>query len=388
MKAVVTGMIATFPLGGVVWDYGQYVLGLEQLGFEVTYLEDAGIPGYDPRRGTYEVRNEYGATYLPAALAALSPSLADRWHLRTAEGTTYGMPSGDLLDAIADADLFLNVSGAALVRPEYRRAARRMVLIDTDPGWNHFVEYAKWDAGKRWPEEVHGYRDHDVFFTYAESIGRQGCLIPSLGLDWHPTRPPVVLDLWKPEGVATTWTTVMTWDTFRQPIEHDGATYGTKEREFPKVEDLPRRVNVPLEIAISGTSAPTERWRGLGWSVRQAEVASGTPDEYRSYVQRSRGEFSVAKNVYVATNSGWFSCRSACYLAAGRPVVLQDTGWSQIVPSGDGLLPFTTIGDAGQALRAVERDYEAHSAAARDIACTTFDSRRVLGDLVDRALRP
>lgn len=384
MKAVVTGMIATYPVGGVLWDYGQYALGLERLGFDVVYLEDTGGPTYDPDAGAYGDDPAYGVDFLARELAALSPSLGDRWHFRAEDGRTFGLPPEQMADALAEADLFLNVSGSALLRPGHARA-RRTVLIDTDPGWNHFVNWPRWDRGGGW-EGVGSWRDHDVFFTYAERIGRPGCGLPTMGIDWLATRPPVVLDAWRPEPPGETWTTVLTWDNFRRPIEGEGGvTYGTKEMEFGRIEDLPGRTGARLEIAAGGDTAPRGRWRDLGWSVRDSVAVSRTPADYRAYVQRSRGELSVAKNVYVATGSGWFSCRSTCYLAAGRPVVLQDTGFSEVVPTGEGALAFTTGDEAAAALAVVEADYGRHAAAARALAETEFAAPVVLGSLLERA---
>jgi hypothetical protein len=379
-KAIVTGMIATYPVGGVLWDYGQYLLGLERLGFEVCYLEDTGGPTYDPRRSSYGDDPSYAVEFLARSLAELSPSLGARWHFRAADGRTFGMGRGALETALAGADLFLNVSGSCLLRPEYA-AARRKVLIDTDPGWNHFVNYPRWDAGHGWPG-VRSWREHDFFFTYAERIGKPGCALPALGIGWLPTRPPVVLDAWRPRPPGTTWTTVMTWDNFRRPIEHEGVAYGTKEKEFETIEALPRRLDAACEVAVGGSNPPLEHWRSLGWSVRSSEEISRTADRYRDYVASSRGELSVAKNVYVATRSGWFSCRSTCYLASGRPVVLQDTGFSEVIPTGAGILAFATSEQAAAALRAVELDYARHAAAAREIAREQFASELVLGHLL------
>jgi len=176
----------------------------------------------------------------------------------------------------------------------------------------------------------------------------------------------------------------MTWDNFRQPIEYEGKVYGTKELEFAKIEDLPRSTKASLEVAAGGNQPPLDRWRGLGWMVTDAVSVSRTAEVYRHYVQQSRGEFSVAKNVYVATASGWFSCRSACYLAAGRPVVVQDTGFSEVLPTGMGLLAFSTREDARRALEAVEADYEAHQDAARDLAREHLRAETVIQDLLDQ----
>ena len=383
--AIVTGMIATYPVGGVVWDYAQYALGLERLGWDVYYLEDTGWQTYDPDTGQYGEDPAYGVAFLGRSLAALSPALGRRWHVVGMDGRTYGLPAPEFAAAVRAADLFLNVSGGTLLRDAYM-ACPCKVLVDTDPGYNHFVNFPKWDANPNW-HGSHGYRAHDHFLTYAERIGRPDCPLPTFGLPWQPTRPPVVTDAWQghDRAVGERWTTVMTWDNFRKPIEHAGVTYGTKEREFGKVEGLPRRLGrgVRLEVA-SGGDPPVERWRSLGWSVIDAHAASRTADAYRDYVCRSRGEFSVAKNVYVATGCGWFSCRTVCYLAAGRPAVVQDTGFSEIIPTGRGLFAFDDVEQAAAAVRAVEADYPAHSAAARAVAAEHFAADRVIGDLLRR----
>src|SRR5688572_16126666 len=209
MRAIVTGMIATYPVGGVVWDYAQYALGLEQLGWEVFYLEDTGWKTYDPRSGSYGDDPSYGVDFLRTSLAALSPSLASRWHLRAMDGTPHGLGTPDINHAIASADLFLNVSGGTLLRDAYM-PCRNKVLIDTDPGYNHFVNFPKWDRNPGWYGS-HGYRAHDHFFTYAQCIHRQGCILPDMGIRWLPTRPPVLLDHWRSTPPNHRWTTVMTW---------------------------------------------------------------------------------------------------------------------------------------------------------------------------------
>lgn len=382
MKAVVTGMIATYPVGGVAWDYGQYLLALEALGFEVYYLEDTGWMAYDPLRSEYGEDYGYGLGFLARSLAELSPSMADRWHVREMGGSRHGMGPAEIEEAIATADLFLNVSGGTLLREEYL-PSKRKVMIDTDPGWNHFVNFPKWDANPGWHGSA-GFRAHDHFFTYAERIGQEDCRLPQLGLEWIPTRPPVMIDRWRPEPPGETWTTVLTWDNFRQPIEHGGVTYGTKELEFGRVETLPSIVEAPLELAVGGSDPPIDRWQRLGWHVVGSESVSRTASAYRGYVQSSRGEFSVAKNLYVATGSGWFSCRSVCYLAAGRPVVIQDTGFSQLIPTEEGLHAFSTLDEAATAIAAVEGDYDRHSEAARKVASEHFDGRSVLAELLAR----
>ena len=383
MKAIVTGMIATYPVGGVAWDYGQYALGLERFGWDVYYLEDTGWEAYDPSKGGYGPDYSYGLNFLNESLTRLSPSLAARWHVRAMDGTSYGMDRSQFVRTIAEADLFLNISGGTLLREEYMRCARK-VLIDTDPGWNHYVNFPKWDANPGWQGSC-GYRAHDYFFTYAERLGKPNCELPDLGITWQPTRPPVVLDAWKPQPPGETWTTVMTWNNFRRPIESGSKVYGTKEMEFGRIEHLPQRVKARFEVAAGGDSPPAERWRSLRWTVIDSHTVSTTVDDYRNYIERSRGEFSVAKNVYVATRSGWSSCRSVCYLAAGRPVVVQDTGFSEFIPSNQGLLAFQCLEEAIAAIEAVEANYSHHQERARDVAETYFGSDVVLGRLLEGA---
>lgn len=382
MKAVVTGMIASYPVGGVLWDYGQYALGLEQLGFDTYYLEDTGWQSYDPTRGQYGEDCTYAVNFLSHALQGLSPTLGQRWHFRNMDGRTFGLPRKELVELVADADLLLNVSGGTLLRDEYL-PNRRKVLIDTDPGWNHFRNYPRWDANPGW-QGTHGYRAHDFFFTYAECLGRPGCLLPDMGLKWQTTRPFAVLPCWQSEPPAEKWTTVLTWKNFADTITYQGATYGTKEMEFGKVQELPTRTQARLELALGGAAAPVDQWRAQGWSVIDAQGISASPEDYRRYIQSSRGEFSVAKNVYVATHSGWFSCRSVCYLAAGRPVVVQDTGFSELIPTGEGLFAFSDLEEARRGIEAVEADYARHARAARDLAERCFDSSKVLPELLTR----
>ena len=200
-----------------------------------------------------------------------------------------------------------------------------------------------------------------------------------------PTRPPVVLDHWraiKPGGGS--WTTVMTWNNFKESIEHQGRTYGAKEREFDRVMSLPSFVDARFELAVGGKNPPVDTWRRHGWSVVPAASVSGTHSDYRRYIEGSRGEFSVAENVYVATNSGWFSCRSVCYLASGLPVVVQDTGFTDHIPVGSGLHAFSSLKEAVIAIEQVESNYEDEASSARELAKQCFAAPMVLGEMLDR----
>jgi hypothetical protein len=385
MKAIVTGMIGTFPMGGVAWDYCQYAASLEALGFEVYYLEDTGVEGWiiNPATGTLEQNDELSAEYLATTLGSFSPSLADRWHLRTESGRTFGLCPRDLHDVVAEADVFVNVSGATLLRDEYRRC-RRKIFVDTDPGWNHFVIFQRWDARPEADRRL-GFRSHDHFFTFAERFASEDCPLPSFGLTWHATRHPVLPERWPVlPSDGDTYTTLMSWNTYKKPITFGDETYGAKELEFAKIEDVPRSASVKFEVAVHG-DAPRRHWESLGWSVVTGDRASSTAAVYHDYVGRSRGELSVAKNVYVATRSGWFSGRSACYLASGRPVIVQDTGFSECLPTGEGLLAFESGQDAAAAIAEVEANYSRHRRRARELAIEYFDGRQVLGQLLSTA---
>jgi hypothetical protein len=179
------------------------------------------------------------------------------------------------------------------------------------------------------------------------------------------------------------WTTIMTWKNFPQLIEHGGTSYGAKEFEFPKIERVPAESRASFEVAVGGKDAPRRRWAALGWSVRDSHEVTAELDLYRDYIRQSRGEFSVAKNIYVATRCGWFSCRTVCYLAAGRPAVVQDTGFSELLPCGEGILPFTTKAEAITAVADIESNLEQHALAARHVAGTHFDSGRVLREILE-----
>lgn len=388
MKAIVTGMIASYGVGGVAWDYGQYALGLERLGYEVYYLEDTGTPTYDPVREEYGDDCTHAVRFLAESLRRLSPTLGTRWRFVNADGRAFGMSAKEFRDVLRTADLFLNVSNSALLRDEYLECRRR-VLIDTDPGLNHFRSFPGWKAGERGWLDTHGWHAHDTFFTYAINLGQHDCPLPDFGKRWHPTRPPVILDLWRTaRAPGPAWTTVMTWKNFPKVIEHTGRTYAAKEAEFPKIERVPQQVPAPFEVAVGGHEAPRQHWRDLGWSVLDAPAVTADVERYRDYIQGSRGEFSVAKNIYVDTRCGWFSCRSVCYLAAGRPAVVQDTGFRDRYDCGEGVIAFSTNEDAVAALNAIERDYTHHARAAAACAERHFAANLVLGEILDVAGLP
>jgi len=383
MRIIVTGLVATYPVGGVAWDYLQYVQGFRALGCDVYYLEDTGQWLYDPTAETFTADAAGGARYLGACLARLDPALARAWALRAPDGTLLGMEEAALERLCADTDLFLNLSGSCWLRDAYR-GARVKAYVDTDPGYSQ-AKLAAADAGMADASvqfSVDLIRQHDVFFTLAEHLGQPDCLIPPVGLRWLPTRQPIVLDDWPvrsaPDGP---FTTVMSWKIEPTAPVLGGRIYGGKDVEFLRFLDLPGRTAETLEVALSG-NAPRERIAAAGWHVVDARRVSATMDAYRDYILASRGECSIAKNAYVALRSGWFSTRSAAYLACGKPVVVQETGFSAHVPPGPGLHPFSTAEEAVAGLAAIRADYTRASAHARALAETAFEARRVLGRLI------
>jgi hypothetical protein len=299
------------------------------------------------------------------------------------------MAPGAFAEVARTADLFLNVSGAGLVPDELSPRCVK-VFVDTDPGYNQIVlsERFAWSENvERWCASVYA---HDRHFTYAENIHGADCRVPRLGLRWRTTRVPIHLDAWAagPPPPDAPWTTVMTWNAFKGPLVYEGVEYTSKGTEFEKILALPGCVDVPLVVAVGGIGAPRERLAAAGWRVADAPAATATPEQYRKFVAASRAELSPAKQVYAAMRTGWFSCRSACYLAAGRPVVVQDTGFTAAIPAGAGVLAFSSLGEAAAGVRAVEADYARHARAARELAAEHFDAGRVLTALIEDAAAP
>jgi hypothetical protein len=387
MRVVVTGMVATYPVGGVAWDYLQYVEGFRRLGCDVFYLEDTGQWFYDPEAGTFVHDATAGARYLAEALGTFAPALTTAWSVRGPDGVVHGQGTDAVRRACAGADLFLNLSGASRLRDEYR-GARVLAFVDTDPCYSQARAVAV-DRGTVDPqmrEAVEIMRAHDVFFTLGEHVGAPDCLVPTVDLTWHPTRQPIVLDQWTPAPASDgPFTTVMSWRIDPPAPIVDGHVYGGKDVEFERFLDLPVHTPDRLQVAIAG-AAPRDRIRAAGWEVVDARTVSATMDAYRAYITGSRGEVSIAKNAYVATRSGWFSTRSAAYLAAGRPVVLQDTAFSAHLPLGPGLHAFTTRADAVAALDEIRRDYPRAARHAREIAEDCFAAERVCARLLEDAL--
>jgi hypothetical protein len=407
LRIIVTGLITQHPLmGGITWHYLQYMLGLARLGHHVYYFEDSGEFPYNidgGASGTDWIARDCTSNvgYLARIMARFG--FENRWAYHfPLKSEWYGLSDKQREAVIQSADLLINVSGS-LEHPEHYRTIPHLLYIDTDP----VITQIKIALGNgKFMERVEA---HDTHFSFGETLSEG---VPATGYQWRATRQPIVLSEWRlTTPMRESFTTVMNWTSF-EPLVYAGRIYGQKNVEFKRFLELPGEVApTVMETALSRTqylkwsgedgSLPGEfgelpnnktGWTAYdlmshaGWRVVDAIEACGDLDSYRHYIESSRAEWSVAKNAYVLGQPGWFSERSACYLAAGRPVVTQDTGFSAVLPVGEGILSFRTLPEAAAGIREVEAHYSRHSQAAHAIAEAYFDSDKVLTDLIDKAL--
>lgn len=380
-RAIVTGLIGQYAFGGVFWDYIQYALGFEKLGWEVWYLEDTGVWAYDPVREEPSADCTRNVEYLARVME--TAGFGGRWLYRNAaDGRWHGTEAARARQLLHDARLLVNVSGACWLSEETQNISCKLFL-DGDP---LFTQAAMLKSPKT---DAH-IRAHNAHFSFGLHIGHAGCRVPECGLRWWPTVQPIALEYWpavSPPPEDAPWTTVMNWSSYAG-VELAGEFYGQKAEEFWKFVDLPQRVPVRFEVAMGqgvGRQRPTAELAARGWTILEPSKHLPDHEAYRRFLAASRGEWSVAKNGYVKSLSGWFSCRSACYLALGRPVVVQDTGWSQHLPSGEGALAFSCLEEAAEAIGRVEANYEHHSRAARAYAQKFFDAKTVCAQLLENA---
>jgi len=382
LRIIVLGYLVRGPLGGAAWHHLQYVLGLDRLGHDVYFVEDSGDEEgpscYDPEGDGLVNFPTYGLAFAEAAFGRLG--LAERWAYHDAKGAGWHGPVGPRAEALCrSADLVLNLSGVNPLRPWLVGAPAR-ALVDTDPAFTQVRHLTE-------PDRLALACQHTSFHTFAGNIGQPGCTIPDDGLPWTPTCQPVVLSEWPvtPGPAEGPFTTIMQWDAY-PAREHDGKRYGLKSDSFPPFLDLPRRSPGAFEMAVGGLGPAAGDLLASGWQVRDPRPPTRDPWTYQRFLQRSRAEFSVAKHGYTSTWSGWFSERSASYLASGRPVLVQDTGFSEWLGPWPGVLPFTTLEEALAGVHDLARDYRAHCRGARAAAEEHFDARAVLPRLLEEAL--
>ena len=379
MRIIITGLVGQYPFGGVIWDYLQYLLGFRSLGHQVLYLEDSGAWPYDPVAGTITDDCSFALQSLHKIFTDFD--LAESWVYRNgADGKFHGAGEKVAREWLRQGDLLVNVSSAGWLRDYDLRVGHRM-FIDGDP---MFCQIGLLDGSN--PLYAGRLREHDSHFTFGLSVGQPDCPVPVDGITWRPTVQPVAIDQWpvSPVSADAPWTTVMNWASYK-PKVWEGRTYGQKNLEFNRFRDLPSKTNVPLRLAMGlgvDGQRPAQELRQLGWDLVEPQEVVPDHSAYRSFLTNSRGEWSVAKHGYVEGRTGWFSCRTACYLAAGRPAVVQETGWSRHLPSDRGVLPFTTVEEAAEGLGKVTRNYSEHSKAAREIALEFFDAKKVCQELL------
>ncbi|MBI2842831.1 MAG: hypothetical protein HYX78_05470 [Armatimonadetes bacterium] len=379
-NVIVSGYMVRYPLGGMLWTHLQFLSGIRRLGYDVYFFEDAGWPNacYNPATNTQSDDPSYGTGLLGRIMRRYG--LAGRWVYRDYSGHLHGMDADEVRRVTSSDFVLLGLSPLSWF-DEFERAICR-ISLDEDPG---FAQFKLAQGDSYWKETLSRY---DVHFTYGWNIGKEGCIIPTAGIDWRYTNPPIVLDYWPvgppPDLDRPRFTTIMSWSSYSS-VSYKGEVYGQKDVEFVKFADLPSLVDVDFEIALGGAEQAGGIPERHGWSIANPLLVTRSLDSHRDYVRGSTGEFSVAKNCYVKSRGGWFSERSASYLACGRPVVIQDTGFTDRMETGLGIVPFSTVEEAAQGARSVVSDYALHSRRARELAEEHFDSRLVLGGILKEA---
>ena len=382
MRIVLLGYIVRGPLGGLAWHHLQYMMGLTRLGHDVYFVEDSDdYPScYDPERHIKDTDPTYGLEFTKRSFEKVGS--ADRWAYYDAHTKRWLGPCADkILGICQTADLLLNLSGVNPIRPWLSWIPTR-VLIDTDPAFTQIRHLTD-------PSARNLALKHTAFLSFGQNIGRSHSTIPQDGFAWRATRQPVVLDAWPltPGPADGNFTTIMQWDSY-PAREFKGQRYGMKSDSFGPYADLPAKAGCIFELAVGSPAAPLDLLSSKGWLVRDPLEPTRDPWTYQRHIQQSKAEFSVAKHGYVVTRSGWFSERSAAYLASGRPVVVQDTGFSDWLQTGSGVIPFNTPEEALAGIDEINSRYEFHCRAARTIAEEYFDARKVLPHLIECAMQP
>jgi hypothetical protein len=370
---VLAGIVGRYPVGGVTWCALQYIAGFQRLGYEIFYVEDTGECNFDPVQNAIATDPAYALDYIRRQLALVG--LEDAWAYVDYQGGYHGKTRAQVVEACSGADLMVNLSGGCWnVRPEYEGLPK--IFIDTDPG---FTQQAIAEAGEGWYRDF--FASYDALFTFALRVGEPDCTLAETPFRWHPTIQPVHLDFWPltPPPRGGPFTTILSWTTDSFPGIGKG-----KGDELLRLIELPERTRERILLAIAG-KPPTEMLAEHGWVLTDAVETTIDSEAYRRFIQSSKAELGFAKAMYVETRSGWFSDRTQCYLASGRPALVRETGFSDVLPVGEGLLSFE---DADSILEGIERiaaDYELHCRRAREVAEEHFADEPVLRSLLRTA---
>lgn len=378
-RIVLGSYMVRYPLGGMLSWALQYLVGLHRLGHEVVFVEKANYPQacFDPVAQEMTDDASGGIDVVASLLARFG--MPGKWCFVDYRGVYHGMSATAIASVFQTADLFVDMGTHGAWAEEAASAGRR-VLIDGEPGFTQMKRAARLSTGAPVAE-------YDAYFTSGVNIGTARSGAPTAGVDWLPLPHPVVIDLFQPSPMPTggAITTVMNWQSYA-PFEYDGRIYGHKDVSFEVFAALPSRLDAPIELAVSGHGIPRERLVTLGWRIRNGHDVTRTIDDFWSYVASSQAEFSICKEGYVTTRSGWFSDRGGVYLASGRPVIQQDTGFGDALPTGEGLFAVSSVDEAAAAIEAVLTEPARHATAARAIAETYLESARVLTRWLDVAL--
>lgn len=385
-RIVVMGFMGGMPIAGVIWQHVHYVVGLQRLGHEVYYIEDSARLPYNPE--TFEVN--YDVDYPGKILERLASEFdfKNRWafcaRYLPEEKPTAGLPLKKIQQLYRDADAILNICGTQEFNEDLLKS-ERIIYVESDPG----VEQIKIDKGAK--PTIDYLKRHHALFTFGENVSAKAFPVPKHGFKWHATRQPVVSDLWKSDCApkrAAVFTSIANWSTSGlKDITWRGRKYlWSKSREFLRFVKAPKSSGETFELATNIPDDTTrKKFEQNRWRLVSPLQMSIDYWLYRDYVQQSKGEFTVAKDQYVHLNTGWFSDRSACYLAAGRPVITQETGFTKNYGGDKGLLAFQSLGEIAEAVKMINTDYKKHSGAARQIAREVFEAEKVLKSLLDRA---
>jgi hypothetical protein len=379
-RVVLLHFVGQMPLAGIAWQAIHYLIGLERLGYEVWYVENHGANPYDPRRNSVVMDCAYNVAYLRRVMER--HGLAGRWAYWDAINDVYhGLSREAVFALLRGADALINLCGATRLRDEHMECPVR-IMVDTDPVYEQ-IKYAQADPKARLYLDAHTH-----FFTYGENVGGPGWIVPLCGIPWRPTRPPVVLDLWPVgPGAPRCFSTIATWENKGKDIEFKGEKYvWSKHVNFLRFLDLPLRSAQCFTLATMPPTASVEaELIAKRWRLADAQAISADMTSYGDFIRDSRGEFTVAKDIYVRPASGWFSDRSVCYLATGRPVVTMKTGFSRFYPVGEGLFEFTEAAEALDAVAAINADYPRHAKAARRMAAEYFGHDHVVSAMMREA---
>ncbi len=377
--------MARCPIGGVIWQHLHYIMGLQRLGHEVFYIEDSTAHPYHPLIGDYVADWSYTAEAMPRLARRFG--FEDHWGFRARyldDHPTAGLSGARIDEIYREADALINVCGEQELHDDVLQC-RRLIYIESDPGKEQCLIDTTPDAPIR-----HTLGQYHAVFTFGENIGTEHFPVPLHGIRWMPTRQPVVTDCWRadsPPPAGAVFTSVANWNTKGKDIEWRGDTYvWSKAKEFLRFLEAPAAIGEPVEMATNiHDTATRELLIPKGWRVVEAAPISIDADGYVAYVRGSKGEFTVAKDQYVRLNTAWFSDRTACYLAAGRPVITQETGFTRLYGGTAGLFAFRTLEEIAEAAREIQGDYARHSRAAFEIATEHFEATKVLASLLGRA---